>query len=286
MKKAVLIICMLLVLLAGCQAAPAPTPQAAGETQAPPVEITTTSTPEPTATAQPSPTQTPAPTDTLAPTLTATETLVPTAAATETPEITSTPDPRVYSLDPQKILLVAEDTPPEGKYFIPGVSWTDVAPNETFLIKMGEEKGREFLTKTGRISGDWQKFIRSPQVSTGPEEILVQIDIFRSVDGARLALEQYNPVTWDTKHPWELLPFDQRIGDDALVYAYKKADTAGRGQIEYVLAFTKQNYLVTIDLWGYETEVNHAIAVSVGEKVIENIEALPLGDTVSATPKP
>jgi|GEM_PF-1482654 len=224
-------------------------------------------------------TSTPIPTSTFTPAPTSTPTDTPTPTATVTP----TPDVRIIDTDPQKLLCTDQDLPEEGKYFIPNSDWMSINTNEEVISLRGVEKGRDYVISTGRVTGWWVARARGTRAARLPDELMCGVYLFKTAEGARLAMTKYNDVEVSPELNWKYLHVPMDLGDANLTYALYEIDSGGNKNTTYVIEFTYRNVMVTVE--GYaqkEEDVPHAILEAVARRMFEKIQAVPLVDSADA----
>jgi hypothetical protein len=264
-----------IILLAGLLTACSSTPSenaiqtAIQQTQA--ANPTSTSTPEPTRT----PTETPRPTETATSTPTATDT------PTETPTATPTPDLRIIKEDPQNILLKPEDLPKEAQYFLPNSGWISPHRNSEIVSGWGVERGREYLERTGRIDGWWVYYARGSKAITAPEEIFCNVIMYQTAEGARITVDEYNPMVaifrgYDDWNYVEDVTLD--VGDTNVLMWTKVMQPSGKNKVTYRLEFSHRNYVVVLEVYGWEYDVTIEFLENTARTMVAKLEAAPLSE--------
>lgn len=271
MKKIVWLI-VLPLLFSACGPSPEQVQIAIAETLTAQPTYTFTFLPSPTLTG------TPTPTATITPTLT--------TVPTDTPTPTPTPDIRIIDVDPQKFLLKASELPEEGKYYLPGSDWMSINTNEEIISLRGVEEGRDYVIRTGRVTGWWVEYLRGTRAVEMPEDVYVFVAQYKTAEGAQLALLKYNNVETNTKYRWRYETVDRGLGDKYIVTVYDKITSGGDKDVSYLFEFTYRNYLVEIGLFDLEKYISHDFALLLGEKVLNKLEAAELVFPPTATPKP
>jgi hypothetical protein len=279
MVKTVLI-CLSVILLAGCTPAPS-APDAVG------TEIAEARAAIQTAASIA------VPTDTLAPTLLPKPTEVPTssptaavtqAAAAEDQTHTPTPDQRVIDADPRSFLLKAEDLPGDLGYHLPNEAWMGHHPNSEILSNWGAREGRQYLEATGRVDGWWVVYARGSSLTTGPEEIYHLAAMYRTAQGARLVIGEYSSCRRSPDSGYRIIETSYVLGDGSVVCRWEEIQPDGTNRVEYMLEFTHRNYYHTVSGWGDESEVRLEFLVQVARTLLVNLELAPLSDAVMFEP--
>ena len=258
-------------LLTACASAPSENAIQTAIQQTQAANPTFTRTPEPTRT----PTETPRPTETATSTPTATET------PTETPTATPTPDLRIIKEDPQNILLKPEDLPKEAQYFLPNSGWISPHRNSEIVSGWGVEKGREYLERTGRIDGWWVYYARGSKAITAPEEIFCNVIMYQTAEGARITVDEYNPMVaifrgYDDWNYVEDVTLD--VGDTNVLMWNKVMQPNGKNKVTYRLEFSHRNYVVVLEVYGWEYDVTIEFLDNTARTMVAKLEAAPLSE--------
>lgn len=258
---------LIATLLPACSPSQSAVQTAIAQTQSAliPPTAASTSTPIPT------PTYTPAPTFT------------PTLTASPEPTITPTPDVQIIDTDPQKLLCTVQDLPEEGKYYIPNEYWMSINTNEEVISTRGVEKGRDYVISTGRVTGWWAARVRGTRAARMPEQLTCGVYLFKTAEGARLAMTKYNSVEAYPEDGWKYLVVPMDLGDTNIVYARYEIDSGGDKNTGYEIQFTYRNIMVSVFAYAKkEEDVPHAVLEAVARRILEKLVALPLVDPADA----
>lgn len=276
MKKFFGIYIVFFVLITACQPSPLQIQKAIEQTQAVGISLTASAFPTATSTATLTPTITP----------TETQTSTPTPTFTFTPTITPTPDLRIIDIDPQKFLLKSSDLPEDGKYYIPASDWMDINTNEEVISTRGVEKGRDYVIRTGRVTGWWVEFLRDTRTVQMPEDVSVFVGQFKTASGAQLALSKYNSVETYPGKGYKYKTYPMGLGDQFNWLIQEKTTSGGDKKIYLELGFTYRNYMVIIGSYGFEKDVSYDFNILQGKKVLNKLQAAALEYPATATPTP
>lgn len=227
-------------------------------------------------------TQASAPTATVLPpteTGTPTPTLTPEPTATPSP----TPDLRVIDTDPRNLLLEREDLPSDARYYLPNSSWISPHRNSEVVSGWGVEEGREYLEKTGRIDGWFVSFERGTSTVNAPEEIYDNVVLYKTVEGARLVLDQFSSCM-DPDSDYQIVDTDLLIGDGTIVCTSKEMQPSGKNRLWYRIEFIRRNVFHAVVGWGWEREVTPEYVEEVARTLLAKTDNAPLASEVSYSP--
>lgn len=216
------------------------------------------------------PTQTETPTHTV--TSTPTRTTEPTLTATITPQPTPTPDIRIITGDPYGFLLEKEDLPIEAKYYQPGADFTGINTNEEIQMNMNG-MGNQLVERTGRLTGVFSAFLRGASNANYPNMISIVIEQYQTIEGANVALLEYNDTVIFPESNFKILEESVGLGDHYIVY---KNEFPGGGGVNLSSKFTYRNILVSITLSGKENQVYYDTILILGRQIIQKLENSPL----------
>lgn len=260
MKKPVLIIIIIGILLTACSPSESSVQTAIAQTQA--NQATATS----------APTFTPVP-----------PTFTPEPTATSTPEPSPTPDLRVINVDPYELLLKKSDCNPEGRYYLPNELWMSPVKNAEVISGWTVEKGRTYLAETGRIDGWAAAYEKGNPNVLLPQEVGDNVVLFSSIEGARLVITKYQDRYVEDFFYEELLNKPQ-VGDVSRSFVLKESYGSGGTGIFYVITFAFRNITHSVSVYGYEEEVKFEDAIYLAEKLLKQLEGMPLSDAVTIKP--
>lgn len=217
----------------------------------------------------------------------ATFTPEPTLAPTPTQAPSPTPDPRVIDVDPKNLLLVAEDLPAEGKYYLPGSSWISPHRNSEVRSGWGIEKGQEYLDATGRVDGWVVNFKNGTDRVDMPDQVHDTVVLYKTAEGTRLTLEQYSYCTdpeRGVKEGYQAYKRSTQIGDASQWCIKTEAQTSGEDKVWLRVEFIYRNVYHAVRAYGRENEVTPEFVESVAAALINKLKAAPLSDAVTFSP--
>jgi hypothetical protein len=110
-----------------------------------------------------------------------------------------------------------------------------------------------------------------------PEELMCGVYMFRTEEGAKLALTKYNGVKSHPEENYKYLNRTIDLGDESIIYAKYRIDSGGDKNTYIEIQYTYKNLLV--DIFGYakeEDDVPIEALVDVGQKMLERIKTEPL----------
>jgi hypothetical protein len=217
-----------------------------------------------------------------------TATRTPTATSTSTPTFTSTPSPtpdiRILDIEPQHYLPKPEDLPIEANYYLPYSNWTSPHTNEEVISEWGVEKGREYVTRTGRVKGYWVYYLRGTRAVIAPEQVHCNIIRYRSADGAQLVTLDYNLVTREPMEGWVRVEQPLDLGDTNWVEYKKETLSGGDVWVTYYVRFSYRNIGVETFGYGLEKDVTHEFVENFARAVYAKLLQAPLSYPPTPTP--
>jgi hypothetical protein len=221
---------------------------------------------------------------------TPTNTNTPTEIPTQTQTVTSTPDIRVIEIDPQNFLIKQEELPIEARYFIPNQSGMSLQTNTEIISDRGVEEGREYVINTGRITGWYVDRIRGVRSVLAPDEVYNFVGMYRTSQGAQLALLEYNTLKTNPMDGWKPVNIEMELGDNNIVYTRKEVNSGGNFDVVYVIEFTYRNFIVQVVTLGLEKDVTHEFSENVARTILTKLQNAPLVNpneaSFSITPTP
>lgn len=224
-------------------------------------------------------TSSPEPTSTQVPTMTSTPTSSPTASFTPS----STPDKRVFNIDPRILLIDKDDLPSDARYYLPASNWISPHRNSEIVTSWGAEKGKEYLSKTGRIDGWWAAYKRGSSTVIAPEEIYDNAVLYETSKGARLTIEEYSNCL-DPETGYTEIETDIVIGDTTIACINREMQSNGKNRVWLRVEFVYRNVFHGIIGWGWESEVSLDYVMGVASAALSKLESQPLSDEVTYQP--
>jgi hypothetical protein len=230
--------------------------------------IAQTQAANPTATQQPANTPSPS----------ATVTITPTATYTPNP----TPDIRLLDIDPRNLLLQKSDLPAEGRYYLPGANWTSPVTNSEIVSSWTVDEGKAYLAETGRIHGWLVYYQRGTNNVLMPEQVYDNVVLYSTSEGAQVIVTKYGARGLVEDGFKEL--DTPEIGDLSRAFQLTKTDASGMTKVTLYLIFSYRNVYHTLVFWGWKEEVSVDFAVNIANRVLDNLEQLPLSTRVEFQP--
>jgi len=249
-KKPLFFCILLILLLSGC-AAPAEVPPTAvpSETSLPP---TSTDTPE------------------------------PTEVPTETPVPTPTPDLRIILDEPKALILLTEDLPEDGKYFVSQDKGS--ISNEMIVYEFTQHVGEEtaelvdlYLQETSRQDGYSQVWTRGSWAYNGPLYIVNEIAIFKTVKGAELEITKYKPLLINAMDGRVPSHEEVLIGDHTRIYIDTVLSNGQEADV-ILVEFSYRNVVIDIGCLGEKGKYTLDDMLFIAENVYQRLLELPLGE--------
>jgi len=190
-------------------------------------------------------------------------------------------DDKVIVNDPQEFLLEPEELPLEGNYYLPDATWMTLLGNDKVLLDQGVKEGKEYVTETGRVVGWTKNYLRNNLSAQLPDEIDQGIYMFKTADGAQLALTKYtDDMNKDPADGWETIDADldwKNKADAVLVQKHQKIRTDGAKQTWYDINFAFRNFVVSVEGHAdFEADVDPELISDLAEKILEKLDEAPL----------
>jgi hypothetical protein len=252
MKKRFLLFLLLALLISACAAPPADDPPAAAEPSETPLPPTATQTPE------------------------------PTEIPTETPLPSPTPDLRIITEDPSALVLLTEDLPEEGNYFVSQDKGN--ISNEMIVYEFKGQLGEEtatlvdlYLQETSRLDGYSQVWTRGSYLFEGPLYIANEIAIFKTARGAELEVTKYKPLLISAMDGRVPSHQEVQIGDQTRIYI--DTVTANGQEADIILVeFSYRNVVIDIGCWGEKGKYDLDQVLEIAENIYQRLLELPLSE--------
>ena len=223
------------------------------------------------------------------PILSATDSLLIEPTITSTPELTITPTPKptspyqIINTNPEGLLCPVEDLPKEGYYYVPDESWKSKVTNEEIIKIRGESEGRKYVMDTGRVGGWYIERVRNSINSRTleglvlPTNLWCNVTLFKTSEGAKLAVNKFNLVETDKEEGWQYIPEDLTLGDDNIIIKGYQNDSLGNKNMYYEIQFTYKNLLGSIGALGtYEEAIQPLMIEQIARIMLERFQKEPL----------
>lgn len=214
---------------------------------------------------------------------TAAATFTPLSTATSTTAPSPTPDTRVINIDPYQFLLTRDMLPKEGKYYLPASDWISPHRNSEVVSGWGVEAGRTYLAKTGRVDGWFVYYERGTIKFLGPEEVYDNVVLYKTSEGAFLVMTEFSTCA-KGEAGFVLQETDLQIGDLTNVCILHEMQSSGVNREWYRIEFSYRNYYHTIEIYGWEYEIDPEFAKSVALSLLAELENAPLSSEVNFSP--
>ena len=224
--------------------------------------------------AEPSPTRPPPPINTYTP--------IPTEIPTETPVPSPTPDLRVVVAEPKLFVLITEDLPIEGNYYISQDKGN--ISNEMIVYHFNQQLGSTTaslietnLEETSRLDGYSQVWTRGSWGFNGPLYIANEIALFESADGAQLEVTQYKPLLISMMDGRKPSHEEIQIGDETRIYIDTVVSNGQEADI-ILVEFSYRNAVIDIGCWGEKGKYTLDDVLAIADSVFSRLQDLPLSE--------
>jgi len=172
-------------------------------------------------------------------------------------------------------LLEKADLPEDAGYYLPGPGWITPHLNEEVIYGWGTTEGKEYLDKTGRITGWVVYYKRGSITAIAPEEISQNIVQYETTRGALISLNEY-PITKVSDWDWKKLNREINIGGESNFFLHKEMKSNGRYWVWYRVDTAFRNYYSSVRGIGWEEDVVYEYVDEIARTAIEKLEAAPL----------
>lgn len=254
MKKPFFLFILLALLVSACSAQAGAAPDAAVEPSVTPLPPTATDIPE------------------------------PTEVPTETPLPSPTPDLRIITEDPRALVLVAEDLPAEGSYFVSQERGT--LSNEMIVAEFAAAVGEDtaglvelYLQETDRLDGYSKVWTRGSWLYEGPLYIANEIAIFKTARGAELEVTKYKPLLISAMDGRVPSNQEVQIGDHTRIYI-GSAVSNGQDADIILVEFSYRNVVIDIGCLGEKGKYDLDQVLEIAENVYQRLLEIPLEEPV------
>lgn len=224
---------------------------------------------------------TPAPSNTPIPS-TSTNTPEPTQVPTETPLPTPTPDMRIIQTEPKALVLLTEDLPEEGKYFLSQDKGN--ISNESIVALLNQQLGEDtaglvdlYLQETSRLDGYSQVWTRGNWIYNGPLYVANEIAIYKNSKGAELQVTKYKPLLINAMDGRVPSHQDIQIGDHTRIYIDTVTSNGQEADV-ILVEFSYRNIVIDIGCWGEKGKYTLDDVLEIAEKVYQRLLELPLDE--------
>lgn len=211
---------------------------------------------------------------------TSTHTPEPTETPTETPVPSPTPDLRVIVDEPKELVLLTEDLPEEGNYYISQDRGT--LTNEMIVYNFQKELGEDtaglidrYLQETSRLDGYSQVWTRGNWAFDGPLYIANEIAVFEDTPGAQLEVTKYKPLLIQAMDGRVPSHDEVQIGDQTRIYIDTVTSNGQEADV-ILVEFSYRNVVIDIGCWGEKGKYTLEDVVVIADRVYQRLLELPL----------
>jgi len=191
--------------------------------------------------------------------------------------LSPTPDKRLILVEPKELLLEKADLPPEAMYILPGPEWISPQHNSETISEWGVEKGSKFVEETGRVDGWWVIYLRSNKEVRAPEQIKDSITMYKTIEGAQLAINTFY-INRGLELGYTELDNPIRIGDISYALVYKGMQSNGKYGVEIEIFFSYRNYVHVVGGLGGEDDVTIGYVDEITKILLRKLQAAPLSN--------
>ncbi len=178
-------------------------------------------------------------------------------------------DPKSLENELSSFVLRDEDLPDD--YRLPP-GGENIVTTMTLINEMGELQAKRYVLATGRVNGWRIQLERERKDAFAPSYFESSIELFESVDGAKLALSpEWFPAYQDGEPDWVDGGCD--LGDECLFYYSEKHDPAqGLTTLRYQVAFVYRNVLVWVMGRGLDIDVTPEYILNAAQAIFDKLE--------------
>ena len=201
------------------------------------------------------------------------------------PQATPPPKPeeeRIILDEPKALILLTEDLPEDGKYFISQDKGS--ISNEMIVYEFTQHVGEKtaelvdlYLQETSRLDGYSLVWTRGSWTFNGPLYIANEIAIFETTKGAELEVTKYKPLLINAMDGRVPSHQDVQIGDFTRIYM----DTVISNGLEadvILVEFSYRNVVIDIGCLGEKGKYTLDDVLLIAENVYQRLLELPLGE--------
>ncbi|PKO02755.1 MAG: hypothetical protein CVU43_06295 [Chloroflexi bacterium HGW-Chloroflexi-5] len=187
-------------------------------------------------------------------------------------------DLRVVNGAPLDFQIKPSDLPKESMFYLPNSTWTSRLSNNEIINGWTVDYGREYLEKTGRVDGWWTYLARGSQKLTAPEEVFCNVVQYKTTEGARISLTEYNVLVAPKRTEnfyYTIYKASEEfpdLGDTSIAHYYDKTVDSGEKYTEYSIESTYFNYLIECSGYGRKIEVKPDYVANLVQIIINKME--------------
>ncbi len=172
-------------------------------------------------------------------------------------------------------LLRPDDMP--HKYLIPedGEQHTSTL---RLIQNLGEIEAKTYVKETGRIDGWWLRFERTSKADFAPGAFESSIELFQTVDGARLAMSPaYYSLYMDESRKYSQVEGGCDLGDQCEFFYSEKEDKATELiMAQYNVAFAYRNAFVWVMARGLQVDMDADYVLDAARMVYNKLLEAPI----------
>lgn len=145
------------------------------------------------------------------------------------------------------------------------------------IQQMGEIEAKTYVKETGRIDGWWLELQRSSKADFAPGTFQSSIELFQTVDGARMAMSpDYYALYQDENRQYTKVEGGCDLGDQCEFFYSEKEDPATELiTAQYNVAFTYRNAFVWVMARGLQVDMDADYMLDAARAVFEKLQAAP-----------
>lgn len=205
------------------------------------------------------------------------KTTIPSSTATQAPLVDS--DHSTWVIQDENLarfLPEIRELPREALYSIPNEKWVSPHYNQEVIWDWGAEKANPYLQKTGRLMGWETSFLRGADDIYSPEQLFCEIISYQTVEGARIALKEFNAVEVFPEDGWKYENSDISLGDHTVVMKRVKQNTGGVEEVWYRIEFSYRNFLGLVTGYGFPEDIKPEIVSNVAGIMLSKMQVAPI----------
>jgi hypothetical protein len=186
--------------------------------------------------------------------------------------------------NPSRYLITLSDLPGSAGYYLPEDGYSPIV-NDELIQEYGAKLGREIIVNTQRLNGWQAEFIRPPDIGKQyPEIIRSEINMYKSIEGAKVAIESYSPYQLKPQEEWEVIeePHDEGEYENLFILRKRIENTS---YFYYRLEFSYKNIQGVITARGNKQQIDKQFLLSLATFNMNRLKMAPLSADAPATPQ-
>jgi hypothetical protein len=144
--------------------------------------------------------------------------------------------------------------------------------NQRILSVRGEEEGREFLERSGRIDGWFVDLVGEPSPPL-PAAVQLNVVLFQTAAGPRVLMDEAGGPCRSEREPFLNLDHELDLGDRSALCFQPELAASDPGFQQYWIPIAYRNVFLGVGTFGSEAERDWLIAAA--GALLEAIERLP-----------